>query len=417
MTVYKSLSELAPALYFAQPPAEDWLTILADGQPLRVLACPNPWRRTFLGKEGPDAGKFECFINDRTGETAGWVTTELAGPPAPLRNATAEKAALDGLTEAELGRNILVEHVRQPRVWKVPEPLPAPRKRRHTLTPRDLLTENEDPLVMLGKEDRLRIIRGFRTAMRIMCQLGDWDPSLNITGPKIADQLRFMVETLHYNVEGAAIKARTEIERVRREGMDGEVPENQISTLLWQATGYRIQEAHFKLMAHAFSLEYEAAIGNSGIKNWRPYESKAARNARSEKEYQLKRRALGARADMLMHQSEANFERWLETQGAPRRKKLMPFGPFDADGKPIDTPKPEESGIDDPKADAPAHPAELDPDNENFRQDLEDGKELSELPEPVKPRLHHVKHEDDDDRLHRRRDSTRRTPKKDAFEF
>lgn len=408
MTVYKSLKDLEIATYFINPPAADWLTLLVEGAPLRVLASPNPWRVAFLenGK-----GKIQCLINDRTGATAGWIMTD----PTPVPAAALRAVDHAGLTDREVAVGAMAEHLRKPRVWRVPEPkpaseLPPPRKRRHSFTPSQLLRD-EDPLEMLGKPDRIQIIKHFRHAMKIMCEQGDWDPSLNISGPKIADQLRFLAEKLLHNIEESARFTRIEIERLRREGMDSEVPESQISTLQWKLTGFRVQEAHYRLMQHAFSLEYEGAIGRSGFKNWGKYEGIAERNARSEKEYQLKRRQKGARADMLMHQSEENYERWLATQGAGR--KLMPFGPFDEDGEPLDIKKPEESGVD--TGDATASLAGQQTVSLEEMAEVEEGQRPD--PEEEAPAERIIErppiraHEDDRFDQHRRADSVRRTPK------
>jgi hypothetical protein len=173
-----------------------------------------------------------------------------------------------------------------------------------------------DPLALgTTAQERTEKVNLYRQAARMMWNGADWDPSLEIASPKIAEQLLYMCERLLFNIQKALRDAAQQLNALSRQTMNDEIPRQQIERLEWKQAGLRVQERHYELMTFAFKAEYEAAkhAYEAGTgRSWGAYEGIKARAERSAREWRSKMRRRSSFSMVIENMSTEEFNRWAE---------------------------------------------------------------------------------------------------------
>lgn len=280
------------ARYFDNPPAVDWI----DAPGRRVLACPieaspywqNP--QTLLAEQLCAAQRVKDARLRRHEE-------RLA----------AEENDVDHVERAV--------DVAPPRVFKDETP-PAKRNAKPVrFTPREFRRKMDPVAIAMDAAERNQRIALYQNAARMMWQGADWDASLEIAGPKIADQLLYMCERLLFNVQSALKAAAEQLAAVSRQTIGDEIPRQQLERLEWKIAGLRVQERHYELMAYAFKVEHERAVRiyeHATDRKWGAYEGIKARAERSARAYRSKVRQRTSVSMVIENMSDAEYAKWVD---------------------------------------------------------------------------------------------------------
>ena len=285
--------------YFENPPATDWLSV------------PTPFHPGVLGSQISRSPAWLAM-------QAIAMMTKAEQDRARLRRA---EVRFEDEIEPDMPEKVLDPALPVPRTLTASELPATPVKRRNAkpvrFTPQQF-RRKLDPIVLgLTAAERTDKVNHYRTVARMACEGADWDGSLEIAGPKIADQLLFGAEKLLFNVQERLRQTAKEINALARQSMGDEIPRQQLERLEWQQSGYRTQERHFELMFYAYRLErdeivrtYEKGTGRS----WGAYEGIKARAERSARRWKEKNRRRSSLSMVIENMTPAEYARWVEKE-------------------------------------------------------------------------------------------------------
>lgn len=184
-------------------------------------------------------------------------------------------------------------------------------------TPREFRRRMDPVMLGMTKTERDERIAQMRLALRLLVDACDWDPSLEIVGPKIADQMLYMCERLAFNVGDRMRETAQQINATSRQTMNDEIPRQQLERLEWRQSGFRVQERHFQMMEHAFKAEREIVVSayeGATDRSWGAYEGIKLRAERSARRYREKVRKRSALSMVIENMDAEEYARWVEKE-------------------------------------------------------------------------------------------------------
>jgi hypothetical protein len=281
--------------YFEDPPVTDYLTGSTKLDP--VLACPIERSPAWPAMQAIGMLKAEQTAADRLRRHIVRLGNEAF-------DADHQERAIEPTVNRVLIATQLAKEPPQRRNAKVVRFTPHQFRRRI------------DPLKLALTSEQLNDkVALYQNAARMMWNGADWDPSLEIAAPKIAEQLLYMCERLLFNIEKALRDCAQQLNALSRQTMNDEIPRQQIERLEWKQAGLRVQERHYQLMTYAFKAEaeaakryYEAGTGRS----WGAYEGIKARAERSAREWRSKMRRRSSLSMVIENMTTEEFNRWAE---------------------------------------------------------------------------------------------------------
>ena len=281
--------------YFEKPPLTDYLSIPTP-EHRGVLGCsierspawPAMQAIAMLTKEQRDADRLRRHVVRLAGEEF-----DVDAPERAVEVVLTVPRTLVGSTLPPVKRN--AKPVR--------------------FTPREF-RRKMDPLALnTDKVERDERIQQLRRAMRMILHAADWEGSLLIAPPKIADQMLYMCERLLHNVQNALKETAAQLNAATRQSMGDEIPRQQIDRLEWKQAGLRVQERHYEMMTFAFKEEHYLAVQsyeNVTQRSWGAYEGIKKRAERSAREYRSKVRRRSSMSMVIENMSDAEYRQWVD---------------------------------------------------------------------------------------------------------